>query len=197
MQHTIAVIGGTGKAGQFLVKSLEDRGVNTRLLLRKNGHDVCRYEDVYDVLTGCTAVLSTLGQPKGAPPIFEKATANILRAMEAHGIRRYIAVTGLSINVPGDKKSLYTRMRAKMMKAMFPGIIRSKQLEYRLLAKSNADWTLIRLPFIVQANITGALKVSETDCLGKKVYAAALADFMIAQLDDKRYIKRAPFVASE
>lgn len=206
MQTIIAVIGGTGKAGQYLVQALLEQGYPVRLLLRHPAKlnitsplitivqgDVCDYDAVATLLEGCNAVISTLG---GRPPVFTTATANILRVMEVQRVQRYIMVTGLSINVPGDKKSLGAKMRSRLMKRMFPAVIGNKQEEYRLLAQSKVDWTVVRSPFIVQTAERGLVKVNEHDCPGIKISAASLAQFLVSQLNDRQYLRKAPFIAN-
>ena len=84
--YTIAVIGGTGKAGQYLVKELIRQGYKIKILLRnpekfqnesplveKVSGDVRNYESVFSLVNGCDAVISTLGQPKGEAPVFSEA----------------------------------------------------------------------------------------------------------------------------
>src|ERR1700750_2124754 len=104
--HTIAVIGGTGKSGQFLVRELSRQNIPFRMLVRNAlptdnsiGNNVspdnitCGTvrdpQAVLQLLEGCSAVISTLGQPKGESPIFSEATRSILAAMQVMNIKRY------------------------------------------------------------------------------------------------------------
>ena len=115
----VAVIGITGKAGQYLLQQLADRGIPSKALLRSSSQlpfvvpnqeivrgDARDYDAVHTLVQGCQAVVSTLGQPQNEPPIFSEATAHILQAMEVHRIKRYVVVTGLNVDVPADKKVL-------------------------------------------------------------------------------------------
>ena len=99
----IAIIGGTGKAGRFLVKELVNQGFKIKVLTRnpdkldithdqieKINGDVTNYESVYSLLQGCTSVVSTLGQSKGNNPVFSVAAKNIVMAMNQLHIKRYI-----------------------------------------------------------------------------------------------------------
>lgn len=122
MYHTFkpAIIGGTGKSGQYLVKSLAGKAIRFNMLVRNPEHLPTKYpqaEIVYGnvlkpeaidlLLEGCDVVISTLGLgvPPSQPDLFSHATANLLEAMAAHGIKRYIAVTGLNVDAPSDRKS--------------------------------------------------------------------------------------------
>jgi nucleoside-diphosphate-sugar epimerase len=116
--HTVAVIGGTGKAGKYLVKQLLLQNFHIKLLHRKPETltldnplieiikgDARDYNAIHALLLNCDAVLSCLSQPVGEPSIFSDATRNILKAMEAHYIRRYITTAGLNVDTPADQKS--------------------------------------------------------------------------------------------
>ncbi|WP_343633704.1 NAD(P)H-binding protein [Fluviicola sp.] len=208
-QDKIAVIGGTGKSGTYLVQELMRRSIPVKLLLRTSSSfetdnplieivrgDARDYEAIHKLLEGCIAVISTLGQPKGERSIFSDATGNILRAMKAHGINRYLVTTGLNVNAPGDAKNEQTRMATEWMYQNFPETTKDKQAEYELLAGSNADWTMVRLPRIIQTEEHFPVKVDLKDCPGEKISAADLACFLADQLSGEEYIRKSPFLAN-
>ncbi|HLO59889.1 MAG TPA: SDR family oxidoreductase [Bacteroidales bacterium] len=209
-QHIkIAVIGGTGKAGKYLVNQLVNNGFNSKVLLRnpdkleitshlieKVTGDVRNYESVYSLIEGCSAVISTLGQTKGESPVFSQATVNIIKAMNALNVHRYIMITGLTLDTIHDNKSFRTRLLSKIMKLSFPDIIADKQKEYSFLSASNLNWTVIRLPVIKQTKSSGEIKISLTDCPGKIISSTDLANFLISQLSDDNFIRKTPFIAN-
>src|SRR5215831_5061650 len=99
----IAVIGGTGKSGTYLVKLLLSQGFHLKLLLRNPDSfqiknplievvkgDARMYEPIASVAEGCQAILSMLGQPRGEPSIFSQASKNVIRAFKQVDIERYI-----------------------------------------------------------------------------------------------------------
>ena len=223
MNHsTIAVIGGTGKAGTYLVRQLLHQGYSLKLLLRNPAAfkhpfassnpyltagsadtriqllqgDARDYASIAALVTGSQALISTLGQPKGEPPIFSAAATHIVRAMEQLGLPRYIAVTGLSIDLPADKKGPASRQASDYMRQLFPSIIADKQKEYELLSRSPGNWTLARVPLIVQTEERTSLTVSLEDCPGKKISATDLACWLIDQLPGGPWLRQAPFVAN-
>jgi putative NADH-flavin reductase len=165
-------------------------------LVEKVKGDVRNYDDVYSLFSGCSAVISTLGQPRGEKPVFSEATTNIIRALNSLHITRYIAVTGLTLDIPMDKKSFRTKLLSKMIKLSFPAIIADKQKEYEILSGSNLDWTLVRLPFIKLTESFGPVKTSLMDCQGKEISAADLANFLVNQLADERFVRKTPFVSN-
>lgn len=207
----IAVIGGTGKSGKYLVAQLLDRGFQFKLLVRNPERfhlqnssvevligNVRDYQVVRTLVDGCYAVISTLGLglPPSEPTLFSMATRNILQAMHEGDIRRYIVITGLNVDTPFDKKGFKTKTATDWMYANYPNSTADRQKEYNLLTASHVDWTLVRLPLIEQTEVRGKTNTSLQDCPGDKISAADLADFLIKQLDDHTFIKQAPFIAN-
>lgn len=206
----IAFIGSTGKCGKYVLNHLLQNGLTCKLLLRnpqtlddlKNKveiiqGDVRDYHSVSTLLQGCNLVISTLGQPAGeAAPIFSAATKNIIRAMQQHNIRRYIVATGLSVNVPGDIKGPAVAYATEWMYQHYPVTTADKQVEYEELAKSNIDWTLIRLPLIEQTTQAPQISVNLHNCPGSAISATSLARFITNQLFYRAFIRQAPFIAN-
>jgi len=207
--YTIAIIGGTGKAGQYLIRELIRQEYKIKMLVRNPEKlkidqsiveiiqgDVLNYESVYSLISDCDAVISTLGQTKGELPMFCIAAQNIIKAMKSLNVQRYLMVTGLTIDTPGDQKSFGTKLQSKIMRICFPSIINDKQKEFEIISESNLDWTIIRLPFIELTESTGEIRISLADCPGKKISSTDLANFLIDQLSDNQFIRKAPFIAN-
>jgi len=208
--HTFALVGGTGKAGKYLLKQLLVQNFRVKLLHRKpetlninNPHmeivkgDARHYEAIYTLLTGCDAVLSCLSQPVGEPTIFSDATRNILKAMQVHQINRYVTTAGLNVDTPIDQKSAQTQFGTQWMYENFPTTTKDRQVEYQLLTDSNINWTMVRLPLINQTDDVSKITISLTDCPGNSISATNLAIFMIGQLTSEEFVKQAPFIADK
>lgn len=210
-KNKIAVIGATGKAGQYLLKELLAQGFQTKLLIRNPDRlkiqsplietiigNVNNYEDVKSLLEDCNAVISTLGlgQPNSEKNIFTTATNNILKAMGESGIERYILITGLNVDTPFDLKSKKTTDATNWMKANFPETTADKQQEFEILYNSSVNWTLVRLPLIEQTDQRNEVTISLTDCPGEKISAADLAVFLIEQLSSENYTQKSPFISN-
>ena len=207
--QTIAVLGATGKSGKYLVDQLIKQGYAIRVLVRDPSTvtitnsrievvrgDARDYQTIYRLLENCDAVISTLGQRKGEPPVLSQATAHIVQAMRELNVKRYIVVTGLSIDIPGDRKSFRTKLLSRMMKWLFASVIADKQKEFSILTASSVQWTLVRLPMIELSAETGPIAIDLYDCPGKKIRATDLAVFLVQQLSDDRFLQKAPFIAS-
>jgi putative NADH-flavin reductase len=211
MKHNlkIAILGGTGKSGRYLVKQLLNQDFHLKLLLRNPENlqvksplievvqgDARTYESIELLLDGCQAVISMLGQPKGEPAIFSQASKNVIRAMQRFNMERYILITGLNVDTPFDNKGPKTKMATDWMKENFPETTNDKQVEFNVLSNSTVDWTLVRLPLIEQTDERSKILVSLEDCPGDKISSTELAYFLIGQLFDKTFVRKAPFIAT-
>jgi NAD(P)H-binding len=148
------------------------------------------------LLKGTGAVISALGQPVGESSIFSDATRNILQAMDFYEIKRYILLTGLNVDTPGDNKSAYTAGGTAWMKANYPKTTADKQVEWEIIHASALDWTLVRLPLIELTEALPETIKSLTDCPGEKISSASLAVFLVNQIDSKNFLKQSPFIAN-
>lgn len=205
--NKIAVIGGTGKTGNYLVQELLKRKYPMKLLLRNPGNftvknplieivqgDARDFEAVDQLITGCSAVISKIGQPVGEKSIFTDAAKNIIQSMNSHGIKRYISITGLNVDTPFDHKSDRVKAATDWMYQNYPKITKDKQDEYEILVNSNLDWTLVRLPLIIPTSEHFETEANLEDCIGEKISAEDLSEFLVSQIDDRTYIKQSPFL---
>lgn len=200
--RTIAVIGGTGKSGRYLVQQLLQRNYSIRLLLRQEHiidpkitairGDASHPSAVQMLVNGADALISTIGQQGNELPVFSAATANVIRS----GVQRYIVTTGLSVNTLADQKSPWVIQATDWMYQHYPHTTIDKQREYELLQKSGLDWTLLRLPMIELSDEQPALTTNLIDCPGKKISAGSLAKFLVDQLNEPTFIGAAPFIAN-
>ncbi|KFE96889.1 NAD(P)-dependent oxidoreductase [Chryseobacterium luteum] len=205
--NKIAVIGGTGKTGNYLVQELLKRKYPMKLLLRNPENftvknplieivqgDARDFEAVHQLITDCSAVISKIGQPVGEKSIFTDAAKNIIQSMNSHGIKRYISITGLNVDTPFDHKSDRVKAATDWMYQNYPKITKDKQDEYEILVNSNLDWTLVRLPLIIPTSEHFETEANLEDCIGEKISAADLSEFLVSQIDDRTYIKQSPFL---
>ena len=205
----IALLGGGGRTGKYIVTQLLNQGYSIKLLLRNPENfqfesplievlkgDAIDADSIMALTAGCQAVISTIGQRKGEPLVASQATMNVLKAMKAHAISRYILVAGLNVDTPFDKKSEATKTATEWMKSNFPLIHEDRQKTYSILSASDANWTLVRVPFIEFSDRSCEIAVSLEDSHGSKISATDIATFLIGQLSDDTYIRKSPFISN-
>ena len=205
----VAVLGGGGRTGNYLVNQLLKEGFSVKLLLRdpenfpiQNNQieiikgDALDLESIKSLLKDCQAVLSTIGQRKDEPLVASAATKNILQVMNDYGIERYVLLAGLNIDTPFDKKSTKTQMATDWMKANFPIIQEDRQKAYDLLVESATDWTQVRVPFIEFSELSSEISIDLEDCLGDKISAFDIAAFMIQEMAASKFSRKSPFISA-
>lgn len=205
----VAVLGGGGRTGKYLVNQLLEKGFKVKLLLRNPDDftiqnskieiikgDAINEESINVLLKNCQAVLSTIGQRLGEPMVASQTTKNILKAMDKYGIQRYVLLAGLNIDTPFDKKSPKTITATDWMKTNFPEIQKDRQLTYDLLNESKVDWTQVRVPLIVFSDDSSEIALNIEDCLGEKISALDISKFMVKEMIESNYIRQSPFISA-
>jgi putative NADH-flavin reductase len=207
--NKVAVLGGGGRTGNYLVNQLLKKGFSVKLLLRNPEKftiessqieiikgDALNIESIKLLLHDCQAIISTVGQRKDEPLVASTATNNILNVMTDYRIERYVLLAGLNIDTPFDKKSAKTQMATDWMKANYPVIQEDRQKTYDLLVASNVNWTQVRVPFIEFNDSHSEILVNLEDCLGDKISSCDIADFMIQQMTESKFSRQSPFISN-
>ncbi|MDP5198216.1 NAD(P)H-binding protein [Flavobacterium sp. DG2-3] len=205
----VAVLGGGGRTGKYLVNQLLENGFSVKLLLRNPNNftiqsskieiikgDAIDEESINVLLKDCQAVLSTIGQRPGEPMVASQATKNILKAMKNYDIQRYVLLAGLNIDTPFDKKSPKTIMATDWMKTKFPEIQKDRQFTFDLLVNSDVDWTQVRVPLIIFSDESSEISVNLEDCLGDKITALDISKFMVKEMLKSNYSRQSPFISA-
>jgi uncharacterized protein YbjT (DUF2867 family) len=93
----IAVAGGTGCVGKYVVESVEAHGATPVVLARSRGVDLVTGKGLGDALQGVTAVIDVSNvsalTAKKATAFFETATRNLLTAGERAGVAHHVALS--------------------------------------------------------------------------------------------------------
>ncbi|MFC6602191.1 NAD(P)H-binding protein [Ectobacillus funiculus] len=75
-------------------------------------------------------------------------------------------------------------------------MIQDKKKELALLQESGIDWTLVRLPFVFEKSGNKAIKESLYDMPGLTITNRDIADFLINEISDSKYLRQTPFIAN-
>jgi hypothetical protein len=117
--------------------------------------------------------------------------------MHQFGVKRYILLTDSALDMPGDNKNEYIRQLTGYIKSTDPVIFADKQNTATILVNSDIDWTIVRAPYIEATDEHWLPVVNLYDCPGGKISTTDLAYFLIDQINDKQYLRQAPFIASD
>jgi putative NADH-flavin reductase len=209
----IIVFGANGPTGRLLAERALREGHTVSAFTRHPQtfslrHDRVRivHGDVFDpgsvdaAVAGQDAVLSSLGVPYSRKPItvFSQGTAHIIEAMQRHGVRRLVCVTSSAVEPRVAPPGGF--MFTKVLQPFFTGVVgKTLYADLRrmeaLVMGSGLDWTVVRPSGLFASPEVSAYTVSE-DRAGRFTSRTDLADFMLAQVTDDRYVHRFPMVST-
>lgn len=210
--RTIALLGATGMVGAYLLEEALARGHRVRALARNpaklpydnritviqgNARDPAVIERL---LRGSDVVISALGPVRAdgeaARSISTDATGNVLAAMSATGVSRYLLISGAAVEMPGDERDLLGWWIRTLVQVGLRETLSDKQSEYDVLATSPVDWTLVRCPLIDPVPFRFAPLTSLSTPPAFRLRAGELARFVIGHIDSDEFVRRGPFLGS-
>jgi putative NADH-flavin reductase len=205
----VAVFGATGGIGRHVVEralgaghqivalARDPAGVEPRDGLSVAAGDLADPSAVARVVAGTDAVIWAVGPTSNTadqPPIFEQGARNLVAAMNSAGVKRLVALSGAGITVAGERKPLGGRLMTALVAVLAKHVVEAKRREYEVFSQSGLDWTLARPPRVVEEPGRGAYEAGDR-LAGRTVAQADLAQFMVDQLDDRSWLRKAPFVS--
>ena len=208
---TLALFGATGRTGRHLLQQALERGYNVRVLARDPGKLAVQSERlvvvrgnlkdaacVEEVITGADAVLSVLG-PTSNEPTFEisRGTADIMSTMKRQGVKRLIISAGAGVGDPGDTPKLFNKLINVALKATARNVYEDMLKTVDQVRGSGLEWTVVRVPRLMDTPRTGKVRVGMVgQGTGANLSRADMAEFMLQQVDDGRYLRQAPVISN-
>lgn len=206
----LLIVGATGGTGRQLVAQALDRGYEVTALVREPAKlevdharlkvvqgDVLDPESLDKAVKGQDAVVSALGHKRFFYPtrILSQGTANILRAMKAHGVQRLVCETSLGIGGSVGRMGLYYSLI--VIPVILPLYFWDKTRQERIIAASGVDWVIVRPGVLTNGEKRGSYRHGPR--IGSflwtvRISRADVADFMLNQLESDAYVGAAPGV---
>ena len=198
----ILLIGATGPTGREILSAAKQAGVAVRAMARRPEMladtgievvkgDVTDIESLRRAMKGVTAVVSALGTPlllKGPVTLLSEGTRNIVAAMKAEGVSRFLCITGMGA---GDSKGhggfTYDRV---ILPLLLGRIYADKDRQESVVRQSGLDWTLIRPAFLKKDAGRGQWREITRWQGEPKMTAIARTDvaaFVLKELTENRY----------
>lgn len=208
----IVVFGATGRTGLPLIKQALEVGHQVVAFVRDPAKmpvqqdsltliqgDVMKAEDVERAITpDVDAVISVLGPAKDSPKdMLPVAVSNILSAMHRRGIKRLIYMTGAGVDMPEDKPKLINHIIKFALKMMAGEVLKQSELAVREVQNSGLEWTIVRVPVLNDNPYSGQYRVGWVGVnTGQRLSRADAADFILGQLTNNNYLRKAPVVSN-
>jgi len=208
---TIALFGATGKTGRRVLKRAIDAGYDVRALVRDPAKlaatsdrltvirgDVLDAASVDQTIAGSDAVLAVFGHVKGSPPTPQAdGTRHIVEAMRAHGVRRIVTLSGGGLRADGhDQPKAADKVIRFLLKTLSGPVLADAEQHLAVLEDSGLDWTVVRGPRLTESPGDGVYRVGWVGVgTGTQISRDDLADFILTQVDDRRFVQQMPFVS--
>lgn len=206
----VLIVGATGGTGRQLVGQALERGYAVTALVRNPSKlqlehpqlsiiqgDVLDYISVEKAMRGQEAVLCALGHKRFFYPTFilSEGTRNLLRAMEAQGVRRLVCESSLGIGNSVGRMGLYYTLL--IIPIILPFYFWDKTRQERIIAASRVEWVIVRPGALTNRKKRGSYR--QGNQVGSFLWTVRIsredvADFMLSQLADNKNLGTAPGV---
>ncbi|CAJ0705258.1 hypothetical protein LMG19089_03795 [Ralstonia edaphis] len=209
----LALFGATGSTGLHIIEEALKQGYvlsvytrDAKKLAALAGKVEVVVGDLQDrdaiakCIQGADAVISALGpnsfKVEGDRPVMH-GLSNIMTAMRQLGVRRLLQVSTASYRAPQDGFALSSLAGVLFFKVMVRKAYDDIRATGALIANSDLDWTLVRIPFLKDGPANGKIDVGwyGRTKLGSKLSRGNLAEFLVQQITDKKFVRAAPGIA--
>jgi len=206
----IVVLGAAGRTGRLIVEAALEAGhevtaavrtpesfppTRSPIGLRLARADVRDAGNLHDVIRGHDAVVSAIGAAgRKAANLYSDGARATTTAMRTAGVDRYLAIT--SVGVRPDDPHLswwYRNLIRPIGRDLYEDMIRMEDI----VRATDLDWTLVRPTYLQDREATGAYRVTDdaTPENGWRITRGDVARFMVGELHEHRWSRRAPSLA--
>jgi putative NADH-flavin reductase len=202
----VALIGSTGLAGKYISNVLLENNFEVKALIRNldkapKGNIEFVIGSAFDeislskLIENADVVINTIGQLKNEDGFYAIITQKILDIMSKNNVKRYIGITGASVQLKEDKKTLLGIIGSTIMNKQYPLMMKDKNKEIEIIKNSSLDWTIVRLPMVKDGTVNKKIKISLDKVNGTKIYNRQIAEFIINQINNSDYVHKFPIIS--
>lgn len=192
---TITVFGARGRTGVEVAAAAQARGITVRPFDTKDPSAAQLREAVRNV----DGVVIVFGPRPPYTDIFcAERTADIVRAMEAEGVRRLICQTGAMIGDYRKNRSWVFEYLSRRYRTSHSGPHADRVGQEEAVQRSTLEWTIIKPPRLTTARTDGAVTAGPDIKVGllSSVSRGSLAAFIVGELIEARHTHQTVFVKS-
>jgi putative NADH-flavin reductase len=206
----ILILGSTGRTGQELVKQALDKNYEATALLRDPAKlnikherltvvkgNVLDKEILMKTVQGKDAVLSALGTGKSlkSGDLISNSVNLLVPAMNEKNVMRLIFLSAFGVGQTFEQASFIQKIAFRLF---LKNIYADKSKGDERIRNSNLDWTIVYAVLLTNKPLRGKYQVGEKLPMNgmPKISRADVADFMLRQLTDSTFVKKAPIIMS-
>ena len=205
----LLIFGATGPTGKILLKQAIDQKHevtafvrNPQKLRTEAGEnlrvvkgDILDAETVEEAVKGQDAVLSVLGNTIRKPnTVLSDGTRNIIRAMEKHGVRRFVCMTSLGC---GDSRGQDGFVFGKIFRPLLlREVFADKDRQEEVIKQSNLDWVIVRPAGLINKAEKGNFRAgTDKSITAGRISRADAARFTLEQATSDKFLLQTPAIA--
>jgi nucleoside-diphosphate-sugar epimerase len=204
----IVIFGANGPTGRLLGAQCTAAGHDTVAVTRSPdtfplrqdrvravAGDVLDRDTVDRVVEGSDAVLSALGVPFGKAPVetYSRGAANMLSAMRRFDVRRLVVLSSGAVTGEDEPTGGFVFNRVLqpfVMKRLGKTVYDDMRRMEEMVSSSPSDWTILRPSGLYELAEVTDYSLTEGHGPGWFTARVDLADAMLRQLDDDRFVRR-------
>lgn len=210
----LALFGATGQTGNYIINEALKQGYDLTVYAR----DATKLEEfegrvrvvvgdlknthaIEECIHGANAVISALGPNSikvvGQRPVMN-GLMNIIAAMKKFSVRRLIQISTAAYRDPKDSFDFKAHAMVTVFRIIANKAYDDIKATGELIAQSDLDWTLVRIPNLKEGSADGKVKTGTygKTRLSMSLYRGNLARFLVDQVEDKAFIRSAPGISN-
>jgi len=204
----VTVFGATGSIGKQVISQSLEKGHEVTAFCRDTSKlqefnhanlcfitgDVFNSSEVSKALSNQDVIIIALGSGKSRKSnVRSVGTKNIIQAMKANGVQRLICQTTLGTHESNANLNFFWKyiMFGWYLKQIF----QDHELQEKYVQESGLDWTIVRPGAFTNGEKTEIYQHGfgpEKKSLKLKISRADVADFILKQLNDLKYLHQTP-----
>lgn len=201
----LTILGASGRIGRHVVVQALEAGHDVAVLVRdpsRLGVDPNRVRvvtgtaddgDAVDrAVAGADAVISAIGPDGNTPDQVERLRSGMRRTIEAmqrHGVRRIVNLSGAGIIGQGERKPLLDRVATRIVRLFSGHVVAAKQAEYDELAGTDLEWVAVRPALVNDGPRTGRYAAGPGELRpGARISRADVAHLMLREAEQPTHV---------
>ncbi|GAA4774091.1 SDR family oxidoreductase [Actinomycetospora chlora] len=157
--------------------------------------DVRDEDSLVPAVQGQDVVVFAAGPPgRRADRLYSEGARATLAAMRRGGVDRFIGITSAGVRDDDPELALWYRVLVRPLLRELYGDMR---LLEQIVRDGDVDWTFVRPVLLLDREPVGTYRVLDgaTPARGRTITRADLARFVVEEIDQRRWSRRAPTLA--